>query len=104
MTASGPGDARPLGVLRACRVAVALTGADGAGISLVSTVGHRLTLCSTDPVAQVVEDLQATFGEGPCVDAVGRGVPVLSADLAAARERVRWPGFAPEAVSRPARP
>lgn len=49
---------------------------------------------ATDPIATLVEAVQATAGQGPAVDAVAAGVPVLVADLAATGER--WPGFADE--------
>ncbi|MDQ2755582.1 MAG: GAF domain-containing protein [Actinomycetota bacterium] len=87
------------GVLTACREAMRVAEADGAGVSLVSANGQHLTLCSTDGVSRAVEDLQLTLGEGPCVDAVRFGIPVLRDDLSSAVNQMRWPGFAPEAVA-----
>lgn len=49
---------------------------------------------TSDSVAARVEAVQATAGQGPAVDAVVAGVPVLVADLA--ETDVRWPGFADE--------
>jgi hypothetical protein len=43
-------------------------------------------------VAETVEEIQYTLGEGPCVDAFGTRQPVLVPDLGA-EEIVRWPGF-----------
>ncbi|MFX0577500.1 GAF and ANTAR domain-containing protein [Nocardia nepalensis] len=50
--------------------------------------------CASDSVAARVEAMQATAGQGPAVDAVAAGVPVLVADLGATAQR--WPGFADE--------
>ena len=38
-------------------------------------------------------NIKFTFGEGPCLDAVHRGRPVLAGDLQDPKE-VRWPAFA----------
>jgi ANTAR domain/GAF domain len=54
-------------------------------------------VCVTDDVSARVEELQLTFGEGPCVDAYASGAPVLSADLGAGQALRRWPAFAPAA-------
>src|SRR3954451_14130998 len=53
----------------------------GAGISLVSDTGTRGVICATDDVAMRIEELQLTLGEGPCVDAMAAGGPVLVPDL-----------------------
>jgi hypothetical protein len=50
--------------------------------------------CASDRVAVLVETIQTTVGQGPAVEAVTVGYPVLLADLAASGER--WPGFAEE--------
>ncbi|MEU0501096.1 GAF and ANTAR domain-containing protein [Nocardia sp. NPDC005998] len=50
--------------------------------------------CASDSVAARVAAVQATAGQGPAVDAVATGVPVLVDDLGATAER--WPGFADE--------
>jgi hypothetical protein len=39
-----------------------------------------------------LDELQFTFGEGPCIDAYAAGRPVLVADIGHANER-RWPAF-----------
>jgi hypothetical protein len=48
-------------------------------------------------VSALIEELQFTLGEGPCVDAHNQRRPVLEPDLA---DPVvpRWPTFTPEAV------
>jgi GAF domain len=54
-------------------------------------------LCSSDEVSGLIEDLQHTFGEGPCVDAFRQDHVVLEPDLADPRVP-RWFAFTPPAV------
>src|SRR6476659_159265 len=54
---------------RLCQKAVTVLGVDGAGLSMMTTAGHRGTVCATDQIARRIEDLQFTLGEGPCYDA-----------------------------------
>jgi hypothetical protein len=84
--------------LRACHLCVQVARVSGAGISLVTPTGNRGIVCATDPIAARLEDLQLTLGEGPCVDAMVTGDPVLVADVDDAGLVVeRWPGFLEEA-------
>jgi hypothetical protein len=69
----------------------------GAGIVLIFGGEHRGTLGSSDPRMKAVEDLQYTFGEGPCVDANRTGRLVAEPRLTLATSR--WPAFAPAAVA-----
>lgn len=46
-----------------------VTGATGAGIMLMSGDMPLGSLCTTGDVRSLIEDLQYTLGEGPCVDA-----------------------------------
>jgi hypothetical protein len=62
---------------------------------MVTATGNHGVVCATDDVSAKVEDLQLTLGEGPCVDCVRDGIPVLIPDLT---ERTdfsieRWPAF-----------
>ena len=41
----------------------------GAGIMLMSGDVPRGSLCTTDEVSALIEQLQYDLGEGPCVDA-----------------------------------
>lgn len=68
------------------RAAIAIH-VDGAGLE---------ALCASDPVAEHVEWVQITLGEGPGVDAVAAGGPMTVADLA--DPDGPWPTFAAEAV------
>jgi hypothetical protein len=44
-----------------------------------------------------LEELQLTFGQGPCVDTFANG-PVLADDLRAPEYAARWPAFTPAAL------
>jgi GAF domain-containing protein len=57
----------------------------------------RGSLCVSDPVSQLIEDLQYTLGEGPCVDAYRLDAVVSEPDLAEPVSR-RWPAFTPPAL------
>jgi hypothetical protein len=72
-----------------------MLGVTGGGISMVTTAGNRGVVCATDDISAQIEDLQFTLGEGPCIDAVHAGAPVLIADLNEPGDlRVeRWPAF-----------
>jgi hypothetical protein len=99
---AGPVDAAP-GVARAerlCRNAIREVDVDGAGLSMMTSAGHRGTVCATDDVARRVEDLQFSLGEGPCFDAFTGGGPVLIADInvTLSADGARWPVFT-EAVA-----
>ena len=52
----------------------------------------------TDEVGQQLAELQLTLGEGPSLDAVASGGPVLASDLADLESGRRWPTFAPAAL------
>jgi len=47
---------------------------------------------ASDPDTARIEELQFTFGEGPCIDAVAAGRPVLVPDLTDGAMS-RWPGY-----------
>jgi hypothetical protein len=84
-------------LLLAC---IAAVGVDGGGMSLVSATGTRQPLYGSDDTAQVMERLQYTVGEGPCVDATVSGSPVLVPDIDEPGSGVslRWPAFLAEAA------
>ena len=88
-------------IAQLCAGCVADTGVDGAGVSLVTEQGHRGTVHSTDDVAALIEELQFTLGEGPCVDAANSRSPVLLDDLnhRSVSADGRWPGFLEGAAS-----
>ena len=74
----------------------------GAGIMLLADDRPRGSLCTTNDVSALIEELQYTLGEGPCVDAHRQRSPVAEPDLAHPVE-LRWSAFAGPAVDAGAR-
>jgi len=70
----------------------------GAGIMIMVDGEHRGTLGSSDATMGVVEELQFTLGEGPCLDSYHLGQPVFEPDLANP-VTPRWPSFTPPAIA-----
>jgi hypothetical protein len=70
---------------------------DGCGLSLFADQAPQMTVAATDERARLLEELQFTLGEGPCIDAFSQGRPVSQPELAATGPR-RWPGFGPAAL------
>jgi GAF domain-containing protein len=67
---------------RLCEVCADVTAMDGAGIMLMAGDVPRGSVCTTDKVSALIEQLQFDLGEGPCVDAYHGDRPVLESDLA----------------------
>jgi hypothetical protein len=86
---------------RIAALCVQLLGVRGAGISMVTREGNRGVVCATDDISARIEDLQFTLGEGPCVDAVRHGAPVLVSDLNEPGDIAvdRWPAFMEGAIT-----
>lgn len=78
---------------RLCQACVDLLEVDGAAISLMHGGATRGTFGSSGELSRRLDEYQFTFGEGPCLEAVSRGVPVLVADFQDPAE-ARWPAFA----------
>lgn len=79
---------------RLCETCVALFDIDAAAISLVFDGATNSTLGCSDEHARDYDELQFIVGEGPCLESVTLGVPVLVTDLADRNER-RWPLYGP---------
>ena len=79
---------------RLCEACVLLFDIDAAAISLVFDGAASGTLGSSGAPARMYDELQFTFGEGPCLDSVAHRAPVLVADLADPDEP-RWPAYSP---------
>ena len=94
MLAEGPMEGAERSV-HICQLCAQLLGVTGAGISMVTATGNRCVVCATDEVSARIEDLQFTLGEGVCVEAVTRGVPVMVSDLDQPGDPAaeRWPAF-----------
>ena len=81
-----------------CEVGRSVVGVSGAGIMLFSGDVPVGSLCTASDVSALVEDLQFTLGEGPCVDAYRLDRPILEPDLADPAEE-RWSAFTGPAVN-----
>ncbi len=81
-----------------CEAAVHTLPIAGASLTLTTAVGHRTLLAASDGVSARLDELHFTLGEGPAVDAVSRGHPVLTGDLADPGSASRWPAFSGAAI------
>jgi ANTAR domain len=83
----------------------AVKGVRVAGVGVTAHVSPSVweTMHTTDVVAAVLEELQVTVGQGPCLDAFSGGGPVLATDLSTPEYLARWPGFVPAALDNGAR-
>jgi GAF domain-containing protein len=91
-------DGQPTGTTRLCVACATITEMSGAGIMLMSEDRPHGSICTTDAVSALIEDLQYTLGEGPCVDAHREQRPVAEPDLASPAV-TRWVSFTPPAVA-----
>jgi hypothetical protein len=94
----GDHDGRPATTTRLCVACATITEMTGAGIMLIADEIPCGSICTTDSVSALIEELQFTLGEGPCIDAHREQRPVTEPDLAAPAVR-RWASFAPPALS-----
>jgi len=72
----------------------------GAALSMSCGRGAPEPLFATDTLSDGLEELQATLGQGPSVEALAGNVPVLAEDLADERILARWPDLVPAALAR----
>jgi hypothetical protein len=75
-----------------CLACTDVLGVTGAGLMLMSAGRSLGCVGVSDPVTEVVEQVEYTVGEGPCVAAFRSAAPVLDADLAD-DGNVGWPEF-----------
>ena len=87
---------------RLCEVCADVSLMTGAGIMLMTGDTQQGSVCSSNAVSALIEELQYTLGEGPCVDAHMQDRPVLESDLADPAV-TRWFAFTPPAVAAGAR-
>lgn len=69
---------------------------EAGGIMLLDPVGELQLVASTSEEASLVEIMQLTAGEGPCVDAFASGTTVTVGDIE--KSGSRWPAFRSEAL------
>ncbi len=82
---------------RLCGVCPGIVGVNGAGVMLMSGDIPSGSLCTSNEVSHLIEELQYTLGEGPCVDAYHQDQVVAEPDLADPVTR-RWFAFTPPAL------
>lgn len=80
-----------------CLKCISLTAVDGAAVTVLSSSSARELMYATDALAQHLDELQFTGGDGPCVDAFLSGQPVLCNNTADSVPGTSWPGFSNEA-------
>ena len=85
-----------------CQVAADLVDVTGAGVMVLAHGIPQASLCTTGSVAALIEELQYTLGEGPCIDAYHTSTAVSEPDLVAPRTP-RWPAFTPKVIDAGAR-
>jgi hypothetical protein len=66
---------------RLCVVSAEVTWMTGAGIMLMNDEGSSGSLCASDQVSALINEIQFTLGEGPCVDAYDQQRPVMEPHL-----------------------
>jgi hypothetical protein len=77
---------------RLCEACVVFLDVDAAAISLIFDGAAAGTLGSSGAPARVLDELQFTIGEGPCLDSVAQRSPVHVVDLDDPADR-RWPAY-----------
>ncbi|MFE4498540.1 GAF and ANTAR domain-containing protein [Rhodococcus sp. NPDC056743] len=80
-----------------CSKCISLTAVDGAAVTVLSSSSARELMYATDALAQHLDELQFTSGDGPCVDAFLSGSPVLCNDTSDSVHAASWPGFSSDA-------
>jgi hypothetical protein len=79
---------------RLCQACVMLFDVDAAAISLVFDGASSGTLGSSGEPARMYDELQFTYGEGPCLDSVALRTVIEVVDLADPDDG-RWPAYGP---------
>lgn len=74
-------------------------GVDVAGVAVFAATRTRDVVFVSDEVAEDLDEMQFTLGEGPCLDAYRFHRPELQEDMAGAAVRARWPFFSPQAMT-----
>jgi hypothetical protein len=87
------------GVGEICEAAMRRARADGAALAVLSrsSLGRELIYAS-DGLAQQLDELQYTIGEGPCFDAYLDDRPQFYPELTSVAQTSRWPTFAADAT------
>jgi hypothetical protein len=84
-----------------CDVCQDITAVSGVGIMLRTGDVPHGSVGMTNTVSALIEELQFTLGEGPCIDAYNLKQAIVEPDLAGPSRR--WPGFTPPVLEAGAR-
>lgn len=87
---------------RLCAACLAALPVRRIGVTITLPDGGHEYLTASDEIAQDMEFAQITFGEGPGIEAIASGGPVVVRDIDEVQNR--WPLFTQEAVARGAGP
>jgi hypothetical protein len=93
LTAAVGGERGSKAADRLCEACVELFDVQGAALSLVLDGAPTGTLGASGSKARLYDELQFTYGEGPCLDTVTLKAPVMVIDLA--DPEMRWPAYRP---------
>ena len=85
-------------VQRLCRLAVEEMALSGWALVLMSGPESASVVAGAGRHARTVTGLQVELGEGPCLEAHARGMPLLLPDLSAENAN-RWPAFTAAALA-----
>lgn len=77
---------------RLCAACVDLLDVDGASISFIDGGAMQGTFGSSGQLSRTLDELQFTYGQGPCMDAVAQRRPIVAPDLTGPGED-RWPAL-----------
>lgn len=77
---------------RLCRTGRRVLPVSGMGVSVMTEDRDPVMVAASSSEAEAIEQLQFTFGEGPCQDAHALGRPVLTPHLRDVGSR-RWPTY-----------
>jgi ANTAR domain len=78
-------------IVQLCATCVNVTGTSGAGVMLMFGRQPLGSVGMTNAVSALIEELQFTLGEGPCVDAYNYETPIAEPDLGESTRA--WMGF-----------
>jgi hypothetical protein len=87
------------GIGEICDTAMLQARADGAALAVLSrSAQSRELIYATDSLAQQLDELQYTIGEGPCFDAYLDDRPQFHPVMTSIAQTSRWPTFAADAT------
>lgn len=92
--------AEMVGVDSLCAAAAVHLGVSAVAVTAPAPAGQAQTLGVHGAVARELEELQVTLGQGPSLQTIAGGTPVLIADLRSDDAAAgRWPVFTPAALA-----